>query len=304
MEQICGIYKITNLINNKSYIGQSIDIYTRWHQHKYADCKPSTIHKAIRKYGLKNFSFEIIEQCKKEELNEREIFWITYYDTYNQGYNLTIGGKGQSYYNYEIILNLWNEGNNCKNIAQLIPCDVNTVSKALHYFGITEEEIRHRSNNFKNRPIVAVNIVDNRPLKIFSSSYQACLFFTGNLLNIGYAYKSIKNHYRWQGYYWEYLTKNNHPAIELSDNEFLNYQQKKLFTKDKQMRERISKSNRKVERCSREELKQLIREKPFTIIGNMFGVSDNAIRKWCDYYNLPRRVKDIKNYSDEEWNKL
>lgn len=52
---------------------------------------------------------------------------------------------------------------------------------------------------------------------------------------------------------------------------------------------------------TREELKNLIRTVPFTQIGKKYGVSDNAIRKWCDKFNLPRTVKDIKSYSDEEW---
>ena len=54
----------------------------------------------------------------------------------------------------------------------------------------------------------------------------------------------------------------------------------------------------------REELKYLIRSKPFTQIGKDFGVSDNAVRKWCDKYNLPRRVIDIKKYTDEEWENI
>lgn len=52
---------------------------------------------------------------------------------------------------------------------------------------------------------------------------------------------------------------------------------------------------------TREELKQMIRHQSFTSIGAKFNVSDNAIRKWCDKLNLPRKVSDIKNYSDEEW---
>ena len=52
---------------------------------------------------------------------------------------------------------------------------------------------------------------------------------------------------------------------------------------------------------TREELKNLIRTTPFTRIGEQFGVSDNAVRKWCDKYNLPRKVSEIKQYSDEEW---
>ena len=54
----------------------------------------------------------------------------------------------------------------------------------------------------------------------------------------------------------------------------------------------------------RDELKQLIRNKPFTKIGEQFGVSDNAVRKWCDKYNLPRKASEIKKYSDEEWQKI
>ena len=52
---------------------------------------------------------------------------------------------------------------------------------------------------------------------------------------------------------------------------------------------------------TREELKDLIRIKPFTKIGEQYQVSDNAIHKWCDKYNLPRKATDIKKYSDEEW---
>lgn len=52
---------------------------------------------------------------------------------------------------------------------------------------------------------------------------------------------------------------------------------------------------------SREELKKLIRTTPFTKIAEIYNVSDNAIRKWCDKYGLPKKVKDIKSYTDEEW---
>jgi len=64
------------------------------------------------------------------------------------------------------------------------------------------------------------------------------------------------------------------------------------------------KSLRIVERPSREELKNLIRIMPFTQIGLQFGVSDNAIRKWCDAENLPKKKTEINQYSDEEWKKI
>ena len=59
-----------------------------------------------------------------------------------------------------------------------------------------------------------------------------------------------------------------------------------------------------VEGITREELKKLIRIMPFTKIGNKYGVSDNAVRKWCDKYNLPRKANEIKAFTDEEWLKI
>lgn len=55
---------------------------------------------------------------------------------------------------------------------------------------------------------------------------------------------------------------------------------------------------------TREELKQLIRTQPFTQIGKKFQMTDNAVRKWCDKFNLPRTKKEINSYSDEEWDKI
>lgn len=96
--KMIGIYKIKNLINGKCYIGQSKNIESRWADHKaaiYNDRQPTynyPLYKAIRKYGLTNFSFEVIEECSVEDLNTREIFWIEYYNSYNNGYNQICSG--------------------------------------------------------------------------------------------------------------------------------------------------------------------------------------------------------------------
>lgn len=95
----CGIYKITNKISGKSYIGQAIDIQTHWNKEKSQAFLPSsqaynkTLSKAFRKYGLDNFTFEILEQCDIDLLDEREIYYIALYDTYFNGYNETTGGN-------------------------------------------------------------------------------------------------------------------------------------------------------------------------------------------------------------------
>lgn len=95
-----GIYKITNTINGKVYIGQSIDIEKRWKDH-IKDYKKGeqVLYKAIRKYGIENFSFEVVEECDMEELDDKEIYYIKEYCSYihadeSKGYNMTLGGEG------------------------------------------------------------------------------------------------------------------------------------------------------------------------------------------------------------------
>lgn len=89
-----GIYKITNKLNGKVYIGQSIDIDKRWRQHMTAK-DDVLIHKSIQKYGAENFSFEILLECPADMLDVWERDMIALYDCISpKGYNLTEGGGG------------------------------------------------------------------------------------------------------------------------------------------------------------------------------------------------------------------
>jgi len=78
-----SIYKITNTLNNKCYIGQTDDVKRRFTEHKALGYgrENSILYRAIKKYGLENFTFEVIEE-NIENYNEREKYWIAYYDSY------------------------------------------------------------------------------------------------------------------------------------------------------------------------------------------------------------------------------
>ena len=102
--KIAGIYLLTNLINNKKYIGKSINIRDRLSHHKtavrYGGIGASYVHRAIRKYGIENFSAQLLELIPEEKYqeisSEREQYWIKCYNSNDndQGYNLTAGGEG------------------------------------------------------------------------------------------------------------------------------------------------------------------------------------------------------------------
>lgn len=99
-----GIYMIRNKINDKKYIGQAVDIDTRWATHirELNDNNHNNryLQNSWNKYGEDNFEFTIICLCEEEELDEFEIDMIAHFDTYNNGYNLTLGGDGVRGYRY------------------------------------------------------------------------------------------------------------------------------------------------------------------------------------------------------------
>lgn len=94
---VCGIYKITSLDSEKSYVGQSVDISSRWSDHiKTAlSSAPSAnkLYQEMRKYQPCNFTFEILEEVPRNKLDERELYWIDFYGTKDFGLNTTKGNN-------------------------------------------------------------------------------------------------------------------------------------------------------------------------------------------------------------------
>lgn len=97
-----GIYRILNITNNKSYIGQSVNLRRRSNAHFIIADDPTSVeyntplHRAIRKYGRDNFRIIALEYCTRDELNVKERYYISLYETFpitsNKGYNQTAGG--------------------------------------------------------------------------------------------------------------------------------------------------------------------------------------------------------------------
>jgi hypothetical protein len=194
--KITGIYKITNLINGKVYIGQSRDIKGRWAQHRFGRSKDHNYYlaNAIAKYGIDNFAFEILQQCSIDELNDLERKYITQYGCVKpNGYNLDGGG---------------NQG------KEITAESRKRMSLAwLKRPPITDEERRNRSvAHFKP---VSQYTLDGRYLKTFPSIKDAAKTINMPEGNITNCCKG-KNHQRTVGgFQWRYAsgdTKNIGPV--------------------------------------------------------------------------------------------
>lgn len=252
-----GIYKITNLINNKIYIGQSINIQQRWKTHRSGPFNKNNhqydtpLYRAIRKYGLQNFSFEVLEECVEGELDNKEQYYIEKYDSTNfdKGYNLTKGGDSGS-----INTLLSNE-----EILQIYDLLMNSK--------FTELEI---ANKFcvSQRYISGINLGQYR-------------------IQAGYQYP-LKNYRK---------KEDNHAYCQICGVNISNKGAKLCL-------QCAAKEKRIVERPTREQLKQEIRENSFLSLGKKYSVSDNAIRKWCKAYDLPTQKSIIKKISNEDWSKI
>lgn len=155
MTNITGIYKIQNNINHKNYIGQSKNVEMRWKQHIYSAEAGSQypIHRALRKYGIENFTFSILEECEVSELNNKEIEWISKLNAYGDGYNCTRGGEGALKIDYEQVLKLWNNRKGAKEISEITGIASSHLTSILHSFDISKREIRERSKNYIRKPV-------------------------------------------------------------------------------------------------------------------------------------------------------
>lgn len=140
------IYKITNTINNKCYIGQTVKSpEERWKEHKahangtHINDKNKILYKAMRKYGIENFTFEVLQDNIEsyEQLDKAEIYWIDFYQSFLHGYNATQGG--QLYHQYlpnEEIIEDYLKTKSARKTAKKFGIHNSTVDDILNSSGI------------------------------------------------------------------------------------------------------------------------------------------------------------------------
>ena len=156
------IYKLTNLINNKIYIGQTNNIERRMKEHMYDKRKNKPIHSAIEKYGVENFSLQILYYG--EDYNKEEKKWIEFYKSNNKenGYNIQSGGEDSSGENNpmskitqeqanEIIYLLLNTNLSYNEIADKINLDIRYVQHINHGEAWSIPQYTYPLRNFANR---------------------------------------------------------------------------------------------------------------------------------------------------------
>ena len=203
------IYKITNLINQKIYIGQTTkSIQERWKRHWADSTKPDIsnrpLYKAFNKYGKDNFKIEEIEECSLEKLSEREIYWIEKLGSFKYGYNATLGGDGVHYADYDLIYNLYLKGYNIKTIASLTNYDTGTVSNAIQAKGITHEELIARGREVIQHSVAQLDKETNEILNIYPSLKAAYTAIgkehSGHIASVCNGKRKTA-----YGYKWEYI---------------------------------------------------------------------------------------------------
>jgi group I intron endonuclease len=259
---VTGIYKITNVVNGKVYIGQSVNIEKRFINHKSSAYNSKNksydypLPRAIRKYGFENFQFEILEECSIDELNDKERWYIAQYHAHGpRGYNQDDGGDQASHYNKlsddlvsEIIKKLKTSLDNSDDIGD--------------EFGVSGRTIRSINSGEACRR-------DNEVYPI-----RPPLWTLDDTTSMAYKIKA-----------------NEHSCKICGAT---------TYVKNCLCVECAHKAQRRTDRPEKLQLAQMIKDYGFKGTGKKFGVSDNAIKKWCKAYGIPHLKNELIYWYNEQ----
>jgi len=202
------IYKITNNINGKVYIGKTNKtIMKRFKKHcedslKY---KERPLYRAFNKYGIKSFSINEIEECNPNIVNEREKYWIEYYNSFKNGYNATLGGDGKSYLDYDLIYKTYKEIKSITETAKIIGCSKDSVKIVLENYNVSQKEILNNVKIKSGKAVAMIDKVTGKILKTFINTHEAGRYLGKTHQHIQEVCQGKrKSAY---GYFWKYLEK-------------------------------------------------------------------------------------------------
>ena len=219
------IYKIYNDVNDHLYIGQtSQPISDRWEGHKSSarnSTLPSfndTVHIAMRKYGIEKFHIVEIEKCDNELLNEREEYWIDYYDSFNNGYNETRGGAGCRKYDHKEIIEAYKQTHNLSETARQIGCNIATVVKVLSVAEDSGEDIgRYLDYEWAKEPIYQIDKDTLEIVAEYPSIQEAARAMNGTTGHLSSVINKRLNDRTAYGYLWQKV-KDYDGSIQHIDN--------------------------------------------------------------------------------------
>lgn len=189
------IYKITNDVNNKAYIGKTENTIEKRFKEHCRDAFRFTnesrpLYSAMRKYGIEHFSVELVEETDNPE--EREKYWIEFFGTFKYGYNATLGGDGRKYVDYSLVIATYKELKSIRDTAKRLNICVDTVSRILRQNDVyiyTTKEVQ----NEKFGKVTNMYTLEGEFLRSFSSTNEAARYMVENGLT-GCKRTTIKQH--------------------------------------------------------------------------------------------------------------
>lgn len=192
------IYEITNILNQKKYIGKTEQsIEKRFKEHCSDAFKERNekrpLYAAMRKYGIENFQIELIEET--DNPNEREIFWIEQKRTFKNGYNATMGGDGKKYLDYDLIISEYSEIQNMTKVAEKLNISVDSVRTALNSQHIQIKSGAEISKEV-NSKIIKMFDKENNFIKSFASLKDASKYVVEQGLSSATDLKGVSVHIR------------------------------------------------------------------------------------------------------------
>lgn len=210
------IYKITNNVTGMSYVGNtSYDIQKRWREHcndsRKNRCKHRPLYAAMYKYGIDCFSISVLEECDSINSNQRESYWIEKLNTFENGYNDTMGGAGKPQVDYDMVISVYKSTKNQCETARILNVSKDSVHDILNKMSVATYPMTESLSKKKRAIIVFDN--NSNPLAGFLSAKDAAIWicnkYTDKHLNQETVKKNIRKactgtYKQSYGFIWKY----------------------------------------------------------------------------------------------------